>query len=520
MKRLPLWLLAGLACVAIGVGVWQAIQRRQPSITLSTGEKIRVIGFTYGRKHLISTWRFQWAWPPVERLTHRLDTETEALVLWMRRTAPHGFLESAVVVDDSGQEVSVCFPEWFPGAIADVYPHLIAGVPPDGKRITLKFYDRLPHQTTGELTLRLPRIESALQPQQPEPLPAVREVNGARVRLTKVEWGCSWIAFHQWRLQPLARPHLQVEPEGDLVPLRAVVAPVGAGYREPYDVSAPHAAPLIGSLDLPVYQLVIWFKHRPTGRRQPVKFFVAPPPTERFLERRQYVDQITDAIVRADYQSALRLCDKAQSRFPDLAAFYRGYALALQGRYRQAIQAWQGLGKPRFEDPWRDDPRPAVALCHLLRGDARSAQAVARAWRADWNLNDRVMWLDYSEITLSAASPATAISESEVRQALTLLNPKRDPKNPDYQRRFRAARAIAERRYRDALNELQSLQIKHLITPQDRLLKAYLLIQRGEAESARPLLQQVEGEVSEVRRPDWWNLRLLGRILFPNEWRL
>ena len=130
MKRLTLWLLAGLACVAVVAGVWQAIQRRQPSITLSKGETISVIGFTYGRKHLISPWRFQWAWTPVERLTHRLDTETETLVLWMRQTSPHGFLSGAVVVDDSGQEISTCFPNWFQGTPADVHPHLIAGVPP------------------------------------------------------------------------------------------------------------------------------------------------------------------------------------------------------------------------------------------------------------------------------------------------------------------------------------------------------------------------------------------------------
>ncbi|MCX7925165.1 MAG: hypothetical protein N2554_05070, partial [Fimbriimonadales bacterium] len=417
-------------------------------------------------------------------------------------------------------EVGTIFPDWRLRSTSSVHPYMFVGVPPDGKRVTLKFYDGFPPRPTGELRIQLPRVEQALQPQQPEPLPAVREVDGVRVRLDKVEWGCSRRMYHRtWQLEPLARPHLRVEPARDWVPLRAVVAPVGSGYREIFDSSSPRAAPLIGSPDLPVYQLVVWLKYRPTGHTKPVKFFIAPPPIEQFRKRRQYVDQISAAIIRADYENALALCNRARKEFPELAAFYRGYALALKGEYKRAIQAWQGLGKPRFEEPWRYDPRPAAALCYLLLGDRQSARATANAWRADWNLADRA-WYEHTEITLSAASPETAISPAEAQRALNFFNPKSDPKNPDYQRRIRAARALAEQRYRAALRELQSLQIKRLVGPQDRLLMAYLYAKLGDAENARFLRQQVESELAPTEYYEWWNLRLLDRILFPREWRL
>jgi hypothetical protein len=250
-----------------------------------------------------------------------------------------------------------------------------------------------------------------------------------------------------------------------------------------------------------------------------VKFFIAPPPVEQFKKRFQYWNQIIDALNQADYQSALTICDTAQSEFPDLAAFYRGYTLALKGEYREAIGAWQGLGKPRFTEPWRDDARPAMALCQLLLGEPRAATAAVRQWRANWSLKERAWQLEH-ELTLSAASPATAISSAEARKALTFFKPQLDPKNPDYQRRIRAARAIAERRYRDALNELRLLRIKRLVTTQDRLLMAYCYSKLGDAENARILREQVENEIQRTQHHERWNLRLLGRILFPKEWRM
>lgn len=519
MRRLLGWLIGVAVVAAIVAAMWQTSQRRLPSITLTTGERVSVVGFTYGRKHTVHTWHFDWGFPPVRRITHRYETEADTLVLWLRQVSPRRFASSARILDESGKAITLSLPAWDFVARENVYPHFLIGVPPDGQRLRFQFRQVTPPRSTGELTLQIPRIERALRPQQPEPLPAVREVEGLRVQLDKVEWGCSRGMFGGGQIQPLARPHLRVEPARFWVPLRAVVTPVGAGYHELFTSFSPDMAWLIGSHNLPVYQLVVWLKDRRTGRTKPVKFFIAPPPVEQFKKRFQYWNQIIDALNQADYQNALAICDTAQLEFPDLAAFYRGYTLALKGKYREAIRAWQGLSKPRFTEPWRYDARPAMALCQLLLGETRDATTTARQWRADWSLKERAWQLEY-ELTLSAASPATAIASAEARKALTFFKPQLDPKNPDYQRRIRAARAIAEKRYRDALNELRSLQIKHLVSTQDRLLMAYCYSKLGDAENARLLREQAENELQHSEHPERWNLRLLGRVLFPKEWRM
>jgi hypothetical protein len=218
----------------------------------------------------------------------------------------------------------------------------------------------------------------------------------------------------------------------------------------------------------------------------------------------------------------------------------RGCALAMQRQYAQAIPTLQRAAdavsaEPRYQSPYESLTAMRVA-CLALSG--RRAQAVQAA--KTFNRETAKLYAEQYPrpaiiygILLGLNMPEAAFTPAEVQRMLQYEDPAYEVRF--YAQHLRAYQQIQKRQYRPALTSLQRAYTDPKVAvapgapePETMLLEAYLHQQLKETAKMQARLKQAQDALKkaidkpqeEQRKLDHCTLILLGRLLFPKEWKL
>lgn len=287
------------------------------------------LGYTCGRKHQFVEWQFQWGWPPVKRVVHRVaDTAQDEIRLWVRWDHPpnpsapliptllgswavpdhawsvedeHGCIYTPYISEEnSSAPVQVQL-----GGIRKVEAWAITNIPIDGSHITLRLFcqDSSRAKQVGEFRIKLPSLPPEAVLLQPDRLPAVKRAGDVSVVLHKVEWEIDWNLYEKQRSDPFSceefayyLPHLKVHAPGSEqnqwyisgYEVAAADPPMSAPkYSDKYsdivsklfghDKNTISISPFMTCLCQPVYRLKVEIKNIQTGERRWVEFLVPSP---------------------------------------------------------------------------------------------------------------------------------------------------------------------------------------------------------------------------------------------------
>ncbi len=549
-KRNLLWTLGiVVAIAAMATAVWMSRNPR-PTATLPDGTRITFLKATYGRHHLYTEWRFQWAWPPIQREVHQINTPTDALRLWVRmeNNQPLHFLpmDCTVAVTADGRFCPGYMDTrgWRrrPWGRFDAIRGLgYEGLAADGSQVELRFYDpnSSSNQSPASLRVRLPKAPVLNLVKQPEPLPAERSGKLLKVRLNGFRW-----VYHRWKPAGAvptneevihACPDWQLTlPAGSLDEWEVAYihfAPLGAGPVFPMINRVFGASPqsiamaVVGSWRAPIYSFYVQFLHTPTGKRESFEFYVSPPPVEQLRQREQLEAQSRKALQRGNYAHAVQVWENAPTEFALQARYWRGYVYVLQGDYARATEEFQrAAGLLRTVSSQYDqeyEVRPALALCLLLMGRRADAAQVARDFTAQVAQHRECLW----EIELLAnalclmmpevAPPPQRVDE-RTRAWVQLARQRRNQAYAEMAQRTRAIQAALQRDYKRA-SRLFPSSPRIYNSDYDPLLLALLYKQAGNLELARFYHDEARSFLLQQRgNRGYLNGILLLRILFPS----
>lgn len=261
----------------------------------------------------------------------------------------------------------------------------------------------------------------------------------------------------------------------------------------------------------------------------------AQTPTEMTLEA------LSQAMADGNYAEVVRLAKQVEKQDPVRAAIWRGTALALQRNYKGALSdlyraCVELRPKPRYETPYEGLVVMRVA-CLALSGQREDALALARQFHretaklyAEVYPRPAILY----GILLSLAMPQAAFTEVEVRGMLNYEDPSYEAAG--YEIYEITYLQIRHKKYRDALKDIRRTYADPKIncgvatepSSEALLLEAYLHRKLGETAAMRDRLRMAEqslprwmrGTQGEEYLLDNCVSVLLGRLLFPDEWRL
>ncbi|MCS6922820.1 MAG: hypothetical protein NZM10_00420 [Fimbriimonadales bacterium] len=169
-KRILLWLAVLIGGAVAIFALWTSVHSwRGRTITLADGTRVTYLGATYGRKHSVTEWRLQWAWPPLQRSVHRLDTPADELRLWFRAegnpTPLLPYVRSDVFAPDGkyfGFPQTVTMDELLSGDSIAITTYQYKGLRPEGQTVKVHFWevDLQSHKSklsSASFSIRLPR---------------------------------------------------------------------------------------------------------------------------------------------------------------------------------------------------------------------------------------------------------------------------------------------------------------------------------------------------------------------------
>lgn len=218
----------------------------------------------------------------------------------------------------------------------------------------------------------------------------------------------------------------------------------------------------------------------------------------------------------------------------------RGCALAMQRQYAQAIPTLQRAAdavsaEPRHQSPYESLTAMRVA-CLALSGRRAQAVQVAKTFNRE---TAKLYAEQYPRpaiiygILLGLNMPEAAFTPAEVQRMLQYEDPAYEVRF--YAQHLRAYLQIQKRQYRPALTSLQRTYTDPKVAvapsapePETMLLEAYLHQQLKETAKMQARLKQAQDALKkaidkpqeEQRKLDHCTLILLGRLLFPKEWKL
>ncbi|MCX7992434.1 MAG: tetratricopeptide repeat protein [Fimbriimonadales bacterium] len=422
MHRRNLFWALGLAVVIVmGGGLLMLRRDLRPTVTLPNGTRVTFLKATYGRHHVHTEWRFQWAWPPIQRDVHSVHTPADSLRLWfLVKTSqplhspmfPHSL---AIAADGSLCGGNIDTKGWQQnpsGALTAIINAGYEGLPADGSTVELRFYaPNLPEsQSPASFRVRLPRAAVLDRVKQPETFPIQRSGKQLKVRLNGFRW-----LYYRWKVAtaiPVDEEYIEACPDWQLAPLTGSpdeweivnihFAPLGAGPVHPMLNRVFGASPqtlsatVMGGWNAPIYCFFAQFEHKLTGKRESFEFYVPPPPAEPLRRQGQLEAQARAAIQQGDYARAIKVWENAPAEFALQAHYWRGYAYAMQGDYERAVAEFRQASRRlrSVTSPYDNEyeVRPALALCLLLMGRRADATQIAREFVEQVYQEQECLW--------------------------------------------------------------------------------------------------------------------------------
>lgn len=573
MRRYVLLGAVGLALIALfGVGLWrQWDEWRRRTIVNPDGSRITYLGATYGRKHTITEWKLQWGWLPIRRVVHRTETPFDTLYLWFRvvipAVKPASKLPPGVVVMvplSSIQEYKPYAVRLSDGRTVSEQPmtmvvttipmgqgtdhvgaHHFPGLPADGRTAQLEFHreifgwgtsPRARNEAPLRMTIRLPRAPIVDQITKPEPLPAMREKGGLRVRLTGFQWDymCIDTPFEPWdnRESVFVEPQFVLEPtEGspeDWAIKRMGFVPIGAGrplYVQNWAFAPPYRAEVQGNWDAPVYHFAVEFKNRRTGKYVTFDFWVPPPPFEQLRRQWEFAEMSRKAIAAKDYARAIQVWEGTGEAFAIEASYWRGYAYAMRGDYANAIREFQKVLPRLTSVSDRRGMRLALVCCLLLAERRAEAKPLARDYIQQVYQHKDFLWgIDENALVMGLLLPDAMPSDAVINARLQLWREKARANIQwtliDAIERVRSVQFARRGEYGRAIRALKAGRDHYRHPCRDALFFAWFHQQRGERALAQKWLRNARAALPQLDHPNLWDLVLLGRVLFPKAWEL
>lgn len=549
-KRALVWVLGCIAILTVVVALWAVVNRRQrTTVTLSDGIRITYLGATYGRRHATTEWRFQWAWPPVQRIVHQLNTPADTVRLWFRVTyhrIPTAPVSSVAVTSDgrfchSDADIRILGLQKLPsGKLETILSIDYDGLPADGRLTEVRFYyDGQPQWAS--LVVPLPKAPVLNRVWRPEPLPAIRKGKLLAARLHGFRW-----LYHNYGASPFRSWEYNTEeiiacPDWELTPLQGKLnewevtkiqfAPLGAGYpsrgiNRMFNLPPQYAsASVVGNWDAPIYRFFVQLEHKPTRKRESFEFFAPTPPVAQLRQRGQLETEARKAIQAGDYARAIKIWENAPAEFALQAHYWRGYAFAMQDDYPRAVKEFREASRflRSVASPYDTnyEARLALVCCLLLQGKRQEAAQVARDYLQQVYQHTDCLWdtepiANAMCLVLPEATPSAAQLEHHTRDWATIARQRENGYLLDALQSACAAHAAAKRDYNRAIRLFTKGGGSTVECYE--LLLAWLHRQMGQHAQARRHLSNARTELKqrEVRR-EYLHGVLLARILFPQE---
>ncbi|MCX7993168.1 MAG: hypothetical protein N2651_05820 [Fimbriimonadales bacterium] len=247
------------------------------------------------------------------------------------------------------------------------------------------------------------------------------------------------------------------------------------------------------------------------------------------------------ALGQGNYAEAARLAEQLKASDPEKASALRGAALAMQRQYAQAIPELQRAanataGKPRYQTSYESLTALRIA-CLALSGERPQAVQLAKTFNRE---TAKLYAEQYPRpaivygILLGAAMPDAAFTPAEAQQMLRYDDPAYEVRH--YKQHLQAYLQLRQRQYRPALTSLRRTYTDPEIAavapsapqPETLLAEAYLHQQLGDKATMQARLRAAEQSLrtamrqtnEEQRLMHYCTLALLGRVLFPKEWKL
>jgi tetratricopeptide (TPR) repeat protein len=553
-KRALVWVLGCIAILTVVVALWMVVNGRQrTTVTLSDGTRITYLGATYGRRHTTTEWRFQWAWPPVQRIVHQENTPADTVRLWFRVTyhrIPATLVRSVAVTSDgrfcsSSTNIRIADQRMLPsGKLETILSLEYDGLPADGRPTEVRFY-YYGRPQWASLVVPLPKAPVLNRVRRPEPLPAIRKGELLTVRLNGFRWLYSNYGASPFRSWEYNTEEITACPDWELTPLQGNLneweitnsqfAPLGAGYplneinlllNLMFNLPPHHAsASVIGNWDAPIYRFYVQLEHKPTRKQESFEFFVPTPPVAQLRQRGQLEAEARKAIEAGDYARAIKIWENAPAEFALQAHYWRGYAFAMQGDYPRAVKEFREASRflRSVVSPYDTiyEVRLALVCCLLLQGKRQEAAQVARDYlqqvyqHTDY-LRDTETIANAMCLVLPEAAPSAAQLEHHTRDWATIARQWGNKFLIDALQSARAVHAAAKRDYKRAIRLFTKGGGSTVECYE--LLLAWLHRQTGQHAQARRHLDNVRTELKrrEVGREHLHGV-LLARLLFPQE---